>query len=156
MEQLGPFLVEIEILVAAALFVAVLFFGRRFVRRLPPMSSLSIQALLLACTIFTVGIALVSIRDSVFVLFGVVLMCGGLSIFLPEKIIARLSGIFFLLLLLSLLAVLQRLRGDEPFIQPQTKMSLWFAFVIALVWAAGIVFAWQRWYSGRARKDDDA
>ena len=150
MDELGPLQIVGVILLASGAFAATWLFGRRLLCRLPPMTPLPIQSMFTYCTFFTVGIAIISIRASVLLPFGILLSFLGLAVFLPPQIVARFFGIFLLLLLLSLLAVLQQLRTDGPFFQP-LRLSVWSAGGFALVWGMGILFAWQRWISGREK-----
>ena len=78
------------------------------------MMPLPIQLMFTYCTLFTVGIVLISTRASALLPLGILLSFVGLAIFLPEQLAARFFGVFLLLLLLSLLAVLQQLRTDQP------------------------------------------
>jgi hypothetical protein len=155
MDNFSPFQIVGTILLAGVAIVAVWLFGSRLLRRFPPMMPLPIQSMFSYCTLFTVGIALISTRASALLPFGILLSFVGLAFFLPEQIAARLFGIFLFLLLLSLLYVLQQLRTDETFFQPR-KLSVWAAGIFALVWGMGVLFAWLRWRSNQEKGKDDA
>ncbi len=154
MDQLGPLQIVGLIMLASGAFAAVWYFGSRLLRRLPPMMPLPIQLMFTYCTLFTVGIVLISTRASALLPLGILLSFVGLAIFLPEQLAARFFGVFLLLLLLSLLAVLQQLRTDQPLFQPQ-RLSVWIAGIFALVWGMGILFAWRRWLSIRVKGKDN-
>ena len=154
MDELGPLGIVGVILLTGAAFAAAWFFGSRLLGKLPPMLPMPIQSMFTYCAFFTAGIALISTRATALLPFGVVFAFVGLAIFLPERLAARLFGVFILLLLLSLVAVLKQLRTDAPLFQPQ-RLSAPSAGIFALVWGLGILFAWRRWFSGRVRRKDD-
>jgi hypothetical protein len=148
MDQPGPLLIVAGIMGAAIGLVATYFFAIRILRRCPPMSPLPVQTMFTYCTLFTVGIALLSTRASLLVPFGLVFAFVGIAIFLPETIAIRFVGLFLLLLCVAILSVLKQLKGDSPIYRPQ-QLTLFSAGTFTVLWGFGVLFAWRRRSQGR-------
>jgi hypothetical protein len=144
-----PLLIVSGILAAGLALIVTWFVATRFLRRCPRMMPLPVQSMFVYCTLFTVGIALLSTRASLLVAFGLVFAFIGVAMFLPETVVIRLTGLFLLLLCVALLSVLNQLRVDAPMFQPR-PLTVWSASAFAMLWGLGILFAWRRWSEGRA------
>ena len=149
MNELGPLSIVGCIAGAAVGLVAIYVFGVRVLRRCPPMLPLPVQSMFTYCTLFTVGVALLSTRASLLVPFGLVLVFVGIAIFLPETIAVRFVGLFLFLLCIAILSVLKQLKGDTPIFRPQ-QLTIFSAGTFAVLWCVGILFAWRRWSEGRS------
>ena len=120
------------------------------------MTPVPIQTFLAWCSWFTFGVALLSTTVPMVIPFGILFAALGLSPFFSERVISRLFGLFFLLLAIALLSVIQALRHGDGLPSSWPKPSLWYSGLLIVGWGAGIFFGFRRWRASRTKGSPDA
>jgi len=87
--------------------------------------------------------------------FGILFTVLGMSPFFSERVLLRFLGVFFLLLAIALLAVVQALQHGDGLPRSWPKPPLWYSGLLIVGWGSGIFFGFRCWRASRAKAPPD-